>query len=348
MKQKVLLGMSGGVDSSVAAKLLLDQGYEVTGMTLQLLEKETPGVMEDARAVADYLGIPWVKRDESRRFQDEVIDFFMDSYLRGETPNPCIRCNERIKFSILHKLIETEGYDYIATGHYAKILDVDGEWGLYKGKDEKKDQSYFLYPIHREWMPKILMPLGDYTKDEIRDLAKKWSLPVHNKPDSEDICFVPDGDYAKFIKERLDREVPKGDFVLKNGEVLGEHKGIIHYTVGQRRGLGLSLGQRAFVTEIDPDENKVVVGLHEDLFHHKVRIRNVNFLMDERRGEWTAEGRGRYAGKNKPLTVNYDGGDTIDVIFEEPLRAATKGQSVVIYENDRVLCGGIIDEILDK
>ena len=256
MKKKVVVGMSGGVDSSVAAWLLLQKGYDVMGVTMQIWQDEVPeqveenggccglSAVDDARRVASRLEIPYYVMNFKQDFKENVIDYFMDEYLKGHTPNPCIACNRYVKWESLLKRSMDIGADYIATGHYARIEKLpNGRYALRKSATSAKDQTYALYNLTQEQLSKTLMPVGEYTKDQIRTFAEELGLPVAHKPDSQEICFVPDGDYAKFIEENSGKKIPEGNFVWTDGTVIGKHKGITHYTIGQRKGLGLAMGR---------------------------------------------------------------------------------------------------------
>lgn len=346
---KVVVGMSGGVDSSVAAYLLKEQGYDVIGVTMQLWEGEDSEgnccgltAAEDARAVAAKIGIPHYVFNFKKVFKESVIDYFVKEYLQGETPNPCIACNRYVKWeALLHRAMEL-GADYIATGHYANIVrhPVTGRYTIKTAGN--KDQSYALYNLTQEQLSKTLMPDGAYEKSEIREIAEKIGLRVANKPDSQDICFVPDGNYGEFIKENSDAVISQGDFVDMNGNVIGRHKGITNYTIGQRKGLGIALGIPAYVTEIDRENNRVVIGTNEDLFKNNVLIKDYNYMGHEKiEGEVRCYGKLRYNQKKAPCIIRHKG-DYIEAVFDEPQRAVTPGQAAVFYDEEYVLGGGVI------
>ncbi len=348
MEQKtVVVGMSGGVDSSVAAYLLKEQGYRVIGVTMQIWQEEESGccglsAIEDARRVANDLEIPYYVMNFRSEFQERVVDYFIDEYLHGRTPNPCIACNRYVKWESLLKRSRDIGADYIATGHYAQIVTLPNERYSLK-RTEVKDQTYALYNLTQEQLAHTLMPVGAYSKDEIRRIAEKIDLRVANKPDSQDICFVPDGDYATFIENRMQTELPKGNFVTLDGKVLGQHKGITHYTVGQRKGLGLALGYPAFVIEIRPETNEVVIGTNEDSMSYLVRANRLNFMsVADLEGEMRVWAKIRYNHKGAWCTIQKTGDDEVLCTFEEKQRAITPGQAVVFYDGDYVLGGGTI------
>lgn len=354
-KKKVVVGMSGGVDSSVTAYLLKEQGYDVIGMTMQIWQEGAPedndggccglSAVDDARRVCQKLDIPHYVINFRNDFRKHVIDYFLDEYQNARTPNPCIACNRYVKWeSMLQKALQI-GADYIATGHYARVVkdEETGRYSLRQSKTLAKDQTYALYNLTQHQLEHTLMPLGDYTKDEVRAIAKEIGLAVATKPDSQEICFVPDNDYAKYIEEETGKKMPSGNFVDKSGKVVGKHKGIIHYTIGQRKGLGLSLGKPAFVTKIDSKTNTVSIGDNDDLFSTTVRANKLNFMpFDQLEGELKCLGKIRYSQKAEPCTIKMVDEDLVVCEFENKQRAITPGQAVVFYDGELLIGGGTI------
>ena len=356
-KGVVVVGMSGGVDSSVAAYLLKEQGYDVIGVTMEIWKAE-PGetqqmeggccglsAVDDARAVALELGIPYYVMNFRDIFKEKVIDNFTEEYLKARTPNPCIRCNRFVKWEALLSRSLAIGADYIATGHYARVVKLEKEhrYAIKKSVTQKKDQTYALYNLTQEQLKHTLMPIGDYRKEEIRDIAKRAGLPVASKPDSQEICFVPDKDYAGFICRETGCEVPEGNFVDREGGILGRHKGIIHYTVGQRKGLNLSLGKPVYVSEIRKDTNEVVVGDEEEVFRDSLLCNHLNHMAVEKfPTEELVTAKIRYGNRETPCRLEYLGEDLVKCVFLEKVRAVTPGQAVVFYRGDLVLGGGTI------
>lgn len=355
-KKRVVVGMSGGVDSSVAAWLLKEQGYDVIGVTMQIwqdeeekLQEENGGccgltAVDDARRVAASLDIPYYVMNFKREFKENVIDYFVDEYIGGRTPNPCIACNRFVKWESLLKRSMDIGADYIATGHYARVEQLpNGRYAVRTSATGRKDQTYALYNLTQEQLKRTLMPVGGYTKEEIREMAAKMNLPVAHKPDSQDICFVPDGDYASFIEKTADQTFPQGNFVLTDGTIVGRHNGIIHYTVGQRKGLGVAMGYPVFVLAIRPETNEVVLGKAEESLSRYVRADRINFMsvedLKEPKKVWA---KIRYNHKGAWCTVERTGEDEILCTFDEPLRAVAPGQAVVLYDGEYVLGGGTI------
>lgn len=355
-KKKVVVGMSGGVDSSVAAHLLKEQGYDVIGVTMQIWQDEeiacqtTNGgccglsAVEDARRVSGDLGIPYYVMNFKEEFKTSVMDYFVEEYLEGRTPNPCIACNRYVKWESLLKRSLDIGAEYIATGHYAQIERLpNGRYTLKKSATAAKDQTYALYNLTQEQLSHTLMPVGAYTKDEIRKIAAEIDLKVANKPDSQEICFIPDNNYGKFIEENIDAKLEEGNFVNTRGEVIGRHKGIAHYTIGQRKGLNLSMGRPVFVVEIRPETNEVVIGNSEDTYSSKLIAKNLNFMsIPDLEGERRVIAKIRYSHIGAPCVIRKIDTDTVECIFDTPQRAITPGQAVVFYDGDYVLGGGTI------
>ena len=348
--------MSGGVDSSVAALLLREQGYEVIGVTMQIWQDEDRtaaegnggccglSAVEDARRVAALLDIPYYVMNFKEIFREKVIRYFVDSYVNGQTPNPCIACNRYVKWEALLKRSLEIGADYIATGHYARVERLpNGRMAIRNSVTAAKDQTYALYSLTQDQLRRTLMPVGAYTKEEIRTMAKKRGLLVAEKPDSQEICFVPDNDYAGFIERTRPGSLGQGDFVTRDGTVLGPHRGIVHYTVGQRKGLGLSMGRPVFVTEIRPETGEVVIGEAEDVFTDTVFCDRLNFMAIPGFEEGKAYlGKIRYGHRGERCFVRMIGEDLLECRFERPVRAVTPGQALVLYDGEYVAGGGTI------
>lgn len=345
---KVCIAMSGGVDSSVAAALLCEAGHDVVGVHMKLYDAPSPGEdgrghccglddAWDARRVAGRLGIPFFVMDLRAAFRRAVMDEFADTYLRGATPNPCIRCNGALKFQVLLRRAKALGATHLATGHYARIGE-DG--GLMAAADPEKDQSYFLFPIRREALANALFPLGDLTKPEVRAHARRLGLITADKPESQEICFIPDDDHARFVREHRPGIDGAGEIVDESGRVLGRHDGYWRYTVGQRRGLGIAIGRPVYVLRIEPATRRVVVGPPERLLHHGLLASGCNWFRRPEPGE-PVLARVRHRGALHPCVLKFDG-DFVQVRFRAPVRAASPGQAVVFYQDEAVLGGGWI------
>lgn len=351
-KNKVAIGMSGGVDSSVAAAVLQEAGYEVIGITMRLWDNEDSPLAtaaQDARRVADFLGIAHVVLDFREAFARQVVDYFAGEYVSGRTPNPCIVCNRFLKFDAMLSAAKELGADKIATGHYARVKfdETTGRYLLCQGASKEKDQTYALYTLTQEQLSHILMPLGEFQdKAAVRAKAEALGLPTAQKPDSMEICFVPDKDYAAFLQKRLGELPPQGEFVDESGKVLGQHKGIVHYTVGQRKGLGIAFGKPMFVLKIEPESNRVVLGEKGTEFGSSLIAENPNFIpFDKLTQPMRADIKVRYSAKPAPGTV-IPSKDGVYVEFDSPQRAITPGQAVVFYQpdGDLVLGGATIKE----
>ncbi len=347
-EKKVLLGMSGGVDSSVSALLLKNEGFEVVGVTMELFAGSSCcniNTYLDAKNVCKSIGIPHFTIDYKNEFKKYVIDDFINCYKNCKTPNPCIECNKFMKFGLMYEKAKELGCNYIATGHYAKTeySEKYGRWVLKKSNAGKKDQSYVLWNIPKDLIEHVLFPLADFeTKDEIRAIARENNLKVANKPDSEDICFVPDGNYKKFLENNSDIKPKNGNIVNSKGEVLGIHSGLYNYTIGQRKGLGISYKVPLFVIGFNPSKNEVIVGEERELFTKQAYVKDINLLLFDRiEEELEVDVKTRYSSKMAKATIIQED-DIIKINFKEPQRAVTPGQSAVFYIDDIVVGGGKI------
>lgn len=352
--KKALIAMSGGVDSSLAAKLMRDRGFDCIGCTMKLYNNEDAGVersrtccslddVEDARSVAYKLGMPFYVFNFTNAFRDTVIRKFIESYEKGITPNPCIDCNRYMKFDKLYKRAKLLGCDYIVTGHYARIEEQDGNFVLKKALDETKDQSYVLYSMTQELLGSTMFPLGNMRKTEVRVMAEESGFVNADKPDSQDICFVPNGDYASIVELHTGKRSDEGNFVDRQGKILGQHKGVIHYTIGQRKGLGISSTEPLYVCDICPENGNVVLGSNNDLFSREADVADFNWISGEvPQGEFRCKAKIRYRQVEQWATVIPTGANTVHIVFDEPQRAITPGQAAVLYDGDIVLGGGTI------
>ena len=356
MSRKVIIAMSGGVDSSVAALLMRERGYTCIGATMKLCHNEDVGLcrehtccsledVEDARSVAYALDMPYYVFNFSDRFKTDVIDRFVSAYEHGVTPNPCIDCNRYLKFDKLFQRMQELEYDDVVTGHYARIEynPASGRYELKKAADANKDQSYVLWSLTQEQLAHVQFPLGDMVKSEVRALAEAHGFINAKKHDSQDICFVRNGSYADFIEQYTGKTYPPGDFVDTRGRILGQHRGIIRYTIGQRKGLGLALSEPMYVKSVDPETNTVTLGTEQELYTRSLVATGINLIaVPTLSGVVRVKAKVRYRQPEQWATVTRTGADAFTVVFDEPQRAVTRGQSVVLYDGDLVLGGGII------
>jgi tRNA-uridine 2-sulfurtransferase len=352
---RVVVAMSGGVDSSVAAALLKEQGYDVIGMMMRLWSEETadgcthnrcctPGQMNDARRIADKLGIPFYVLDTKDVFRGKIVQFFIDQHRQGVTPNPCMECNRHIRFDFLQKNALALDADYLATGHYARITqDANGRFLLKKGVDDHKDQSYVLSVMGQQQLAHALFPVGEFPKPEVRKLAEKFGLPTASKKDSQDLCFIGDGNYRRFLTEYAPDVMSAGPILLRTGQVIGQHEGLANYTIGQRKGLGVQSNEPLFVIGTNPQLNALIVGTAAELGSQTLTAHRVNWVSGETPAEsFRAEVKIRYKAKPAWAWIEPIGADQMRVQFDEPLRDITPGQGAVVYEGDICLGGGII------
>ncbi len=353
---RVVVAMSGGVDSSVAAALLAEQGYDVVGMMMRLWSEETvaggahnrcctPEQMSDARRIADKIGIPFYVLDTKDVFRNTIVEYFIDQHRAGFTPNPCIECNRHIRFTYLLNNALALDADYLATGHYARIDRApDGAFRLRQGVDEGKDQSYVLSVLKQEHLKHTLFPIGDYPKAEVRVMAARYGLPTASKKDSQDLCFLGDGDYRRFLVDHAPDVMQPGPIVLRNGEVIGEHNGLANYTIGQRKGLGVHYPEPLYVIATNPYRNALVVGVRDELGQDTLTAKRVNWVSDEPPlAPFRAGVKIRYKAKSAPALIEPLADDRVRIIFDEPLRGITPGQGAIIYDGDICLGGGIIE-----
>lgn len=353
MEKVIAVAMSGGVDSSLTAAMLLEEGYKVFGITLRLWvsgadQEEVPLAVTDAKKMCDFLGIEHHVVDAHDVFYGNVVDYFIKEYAHGRTPNPCVFCNKTIKFDLLLNRALELGATHMVTGHYAQVTynkELD-RYELHKGDDPKKDQSYVMYNMNQKILSHLIFPLGNQCKTETRKMALERNLPVAQKPDSEDICFLPDGNYPKLIQEEHPELAKVGDIVHVNGQVLGRHQGLFRYTIGQRKGLGIAYKEPLYVVKLDGAKNQVIVGPNEALFTNRMICKGYNHLDGDFPAQLEAEGKIRYAAEPSPCkaTILEDG--TLEVVFEEAQRAITPGQSVAFYDGTRLLGGAVIDKVL--
>ncbi len=351
-KKNIIVGMSGGLDSTVAVYLLQQQGYKVLGVTLQLADhyiqdkSKQSGVIERAKAVCDRFGIEHIVVDQTAQFDKCVVNYFADAYFEGNTPNPCVQCNLHMKWESLLAIADERGIEKVATGHYAKVKKIANVYQLFKGEDQLKDQSYFLWRLSQEQLSRTEFPLGNITKDEIRKIAKDLKLPQSEQAESQDVCFIPDNDYKAFLKkyfpDRLDK-IQVGNFKDIDGKILGQHEGYYRFTIGQRKGLGLAMGEPVYVREIHPDTNTVVIGRSQDMEDMGCTIADLNWITGKKPDIMNdVHVKIRYRNKGVMARMEPLGNGRYHLMFADPVTAVTPGQSAVFYDGDKVLGGGVI------
>lgn len=345
MTKSTIIGLSGGVDSSTAAYLLKKEGYSVVGLNIDFwVNMKDTSSKKDAREVAKKLNIPLHTINVKEQFQKNVIEYFVKEYKEGKTPNPCVICNRCVKFQTLLDSCKTSNTQYIATGHYANIEKKNNRYLLKKGKDKTKDQSYMLYNLTQEQLSKLLLPLGKYTKEEVRDIAKKAGLLTAHKKDSQEICFINDNDHHRFITEYSKEKPIQGNFVDREGNILGKHKGISKYTIGQRKGIGISANKPIFVTDINPAKNEITLGDEKELFKKEIYVKDLNWIAFEKlEQEIIVNAKIRYAAREERAKLIPLAEGKIKAVFEKAQRAPTPGQAIVFYSKEYVLGGGIIE-----
>ena len=353
-KERVVVAMSGGVDSSVAAALMVEQGYDVIGVMMRLWSEDgkesanrccTPEQMDDARHIASMLGIPFYVLDVKDYFRNTIVQFYLDEHARGRTPNPCIECNRQIRFSYLYDRAMSLDADYLATGHYARVLNSDGGYQLAQGLDQNKDQSYVLHMLSQEQLSHVKFPVGDYTKPAVRELATKFGLPTAKKSDSMDLCFLSGDDYRNFLGRHTPEITVPGPIVTADGQYLGEHKGLAHYTIGQRKGLGISYHEQLFVMYKDAVRNALILGTREQIGHTSISARQVSWIAGSAPVQAIeAQVKIRYKAKPLAAVINPLPDQRVEIEFAEPVFGATAGQGAVFYDGDVCLGGGIIED----